>query len=510
MPTSVSPCSARSSAAPPASSSRAAARIAAVSAVACGERVRAGGPGEVVEAQPQHDGAPHPVRRAQPARHPVDDRRPATASTSPGARRRAAEGVLRPDRPAAPADLHRPGSRLWARAWRWRPAAGPSIATSAASASARDVAHGEMPRAWSFSAVTGPTPHSRSTGSGCRNVELAVRRHDEQPVGLGHRARHLGEELGAGDADGDRQADPSRTSRRSRDGDLAGRARRPAAARRRRGTPRRSRGPRPAASCRRRPRTPPCWPRCTPPSAAATTTASGTAAGPARRPSPCARRTPWPRSWRRAPRRRRRSPAGRAGAGRRAARPTRRTSRGRRGGSSPRRARTHVRTRVRARSLGLRELRLASRTRSSSSPSCARCRSECDDPRSEKLPAAPTPVTSRRPSPISRALRRAPRRRRAVRLAGSRRRPLGLRYRPGRDPRRGRVPRESAPHGRRPVAPHAGVGARRLGHSDLAGSMGRVAAAARASGKWPPPGSWPTTASARTKHGGVVSAVGRT
>ena len=27
-----------------------------------------------------------------------------------------------------------------------------------------------MPSAWSFSAVTGPTPHSRSTGSACRNA----------------------------------------------------------------------------------------------------------------------------------------------------------------------------------------------------------------------------------------------------------------------------------------------------------------------------------------------------
>ena len=30
----------------------------------------------------------------------------------------------------------------------------------------------------------GPTPHSRSTGSGCRNVELPPGRHQEQPVGL--------------------------------------------------------------------------------------------------------------------------------------------------------------------------------------------------------------------------------------------------------------------------------------------------------------------------------------
>ena len=56
------------------------------------------------------------------------------------------------------------------------------------------------------------------------------------------------------------------------------------------------------------------------------------------------RRTPSPRSSRRARRRRRRSPACRAAADRRAARPTRRTSRGRRAGSSARSPRTDVRT----------------------------------------------------------------------------------------------------------------------------------------------------------------------
>ena len=39
-------------------------------------------------------------------------------------------------------------------------------------------------------------------------LELAVGRDEEQPVGLGDRARDLGEELRAGDADRDRQADP--------------------------------------------------------------------------------------------------------------------------------------------------------------------------------------------------------------------------------------------------------------------------------------------------------------
>jgi hypothetical protein len=43
---------------------------------------------------------------------------------------------------------------------------------------------------------------------GVKEGQLAVQRHDEQTVGLGHGAGHLGEELGPGDADRDGQTDP--------------------------------------------------------------------------------------------------------------------------------------------------------------------------------------------------------------------------------------------------------------------------------------------------------------
>ena len=65
-----------------------------------------------------------------------------------------------------------------------------------------------MPRSCSFSAVTRPTPHRRSTGSGCRKSSSRAGWHDEQPVGLAHGAGHLGQELRAGHADGDGQTDP--------------------------------------------------------------------------------------------------------------------------------------------------------------------------------------------------------------------------------------------------------------------------------------------------------------
>ena len=91
-------------------------------------------------------------------------------------------------------------------------------------------------------------------------------------------------------------------------------------------------------------RTRPCWLRYTPTSAEARLPPAGTTGGLGRRPSRCERRTPSPRSSRRAPRRRRRSPAGRAAVDRPAARPMRRTNPDRRAGSSPGVTRTYVRT----------------------------------------------------------------------------------------------------------------------------------------------------------------------
>ena len=120
--------------------------------------------------------------------------------------------------------------------------------------------------------------------------ELAVGRHDQQAVGLGHAAGHLGQELRAGHPDGDGQADPLADVAAQPGGDLGRACRRSGAARRRRGRPRRSRAPRPAAWCRRTPRTPPCWPRCRPPSGARPRSPAGRAAGPGA--PPIAVRTP--------------------------------------------------------------------------------------------------------------------------------------------------------------------------------------------------------------------------
>ena len=149
-----------------------------------GQRVRPGGAGEVVEAQPERDcapdpsGAPHPPGDAvdQPDHHRVDVLRRS---------RRPAQGVLRPDRASPPAHRAPAVDRgCGTRAWSWWPEARPSIDTSAASGSRATWPTVEMPRSCSFWAVTGPTPHSRSTGSGCRKASSPSGGTTSRPSGL--------------------------------------------------------------------------------------------------------------------------------------------------------------------------------------------------------------------------------------------------------------------------------------------------------------------------------------
>ena len=120
------------------------------------------------------------------------------------------------------------------------------------------------PRAWSLRAVTGPTPQSRSTGSGCRNASSPSGGTTSRPSGLATPLATLARNfvratptvIGSPTCVEHVAPQPH--------GDLARRARDSAACRARRGTPRRSTGPRRRASCRRRPGTSPCSPRCRP------------------------------------------------------------------------------------------------------------------------------------------------------------------------------------------------------------------------------------------------------
>ena len=66
------------------------------------QRMRPRHPGEVVEAQPQHDGAAHPSRRAHPPGHPVGEPGQ-NGGELVGAAPATPEGVLGADRPTATA-----------------------------------------------------------------------------------------------------------------------------------------------------------------------------------------------------------------------------------------------------------------------------------------------------------------------------------------------------------------------------------------------------------------------
>ena len=182
--------------------------------------------------------------------------------------------------------------------------------------------------------MTGPTPQSRSTGSGCRNSSSPPGGTTRRPSGFATPLATLARNLVRATPDGDRQPDLLEHVAPQPRGDLRRACPRSARARRRRGTPRRSTAPRRAAWCPRRPRTPPCSPRCRLDMRGCDDDrAAGTAGAPAaaHRGADAVRLGLVARRQHDAAARR--SPGGRAAADRRAARPRRRTRRGRHGGS---------------------------------------------------------------------------------------------------------------------------------------------------------------------------------
>ena len=198
------------------------------------------------------------------------------------------------------------GSRLWARAWRWRPAARPSIRTSVASPSCATCPTVVMEPSRSLAAVTGPTPHSRSTGSGCRNSSSPSVGTTSRPSGLATPLATLARnfvlatptETGQADLLEDVPAQPhGDLRRRARDppqpADVEERLvdRQPLHERRRVVEDLEHRLARVAVGLHPR---------------AGRRSPAGTAGEPGLRPSACGRRTPWPRSWPRARRRPRR------------------------------------------------------------------------------------------------------------------------------------------------------------------------------------------------------------
>ncbi len=104
-----------------------------------------------------------------------------SASGVQGLRPRARCEPIEPRRRRACTGL---GSRLCASACRCRPDARPSIETSTASGSSATWLTVSIPRSRSRRAVTGPTPQSRSTGSGCRNASSRSGGTTSSPSGL--------------------------------------------------------------------------------------------------------------------------------------------------------------------------------------------------------------------------------------------------------------------------------------------------------------------------------------
>ena len=259
------------------------------------------------------------TRRTTVARRAAARMRRVTRSTSPRRDRvelvrrpRApAQRPLRPDRAPPPPAAHRRGSRLWASACRCRPDRVPEQPPASPRRARRPRRPSRSPRSRSCRAVTGPTPHSRSTGSGCRNASSPPSGTTSRPSGFATPLATFARNFVRATPTVIGSPTCSRTSRRRRRAISRG----VPAIRRDRGrreTPRRSRAPPPAGSCRGRPRN----------------LLAGLGVRRHARPHddrvraepracrpPIAVRTPQalPRSSRRAPHRRRRSPGGRGG-----------------------------------------------------------------------------------------------------------------------------------------------------------------------------------------------------
>ena len=171
------------------------------------QSLRPGCAAEVVEAQAEHDRAPDAPRRAHAPHHSIDERHEVGVHLICRSPRPARARAASRSSGGAAARGRRGGRDCCARAWRCRPAARPSIASSAASGTCASSPTVEMPRLRSRAAVAAPTPQIRSTGNGCRKPRSSSVGTTQEPIGLGDDARHLGEELRPCDADRQRKAD---------------------------------------------------------------------------------------------------------------------------------------------------------------------------------------------------------------------------------------------------------------------------------------------------------------
>ena len=175
---------------------------------------RARGPGEVVEAQPEHDRVADDARRPR-AGGPRGRR---ARRASPRSRSRNVDPD--PSARCAPIDRRRRpgctgrGSRLCASAWRWCPDARTEHADERLLAERGHFGHGgDAAVRGASAAVLGPTPQRMSTAAGAGTRARASGGTTSRPSGLATRARHLGEELRPGHTDRDAAGRPARARR---------------------------------------------------------------------------------------------------------------------------------------------------------------------------------------------------------------------------------------------------------------------------------------------------------
>ena len=188
------------------------------------ERAGAGGPGEVAEAQPEHHGAADPPGPAQPAADPVDEpghdpvglaRSCRATRGRTGCRSNAGAARSPPGGGRGPTPWRGGGGRRGRRGWRARASGG-----ICASSPTR-----WMPRSCSFAAVFGPTPHSRSIGSGWRNASSSPGSTTSSPSGLPTWLATFATDLVRATPMVMGRSTSARTRARSRLGDLDGRCR---------------------------------------------------------------------------------------------------------------------------------------------------------------------------------------------------------------------------------------------------------------------------------------------
>ncbi len=128
------------------------------------------------------------VRHARPAPRSRRVTRSTSAISDPaissGGRGRRPSACWAPIERRRPVVRTRRGSRLWARAWTWRPLPRPRTRTNAASPAAAASPTVVIPTAWSLPVLTLPTPHSRSTGRGWRKASSSPTATSRSPSGL--------------------------------------------------------------------------------------------------------------------------------------------------------------------------------------------------------------------------------------------------------------------------------------------------------------------------------------